>query len=260
MLTVYFQDLDAAGHDIAGVLVVEAHLEAEPVLVGGDQALAARVCNLLDAGGVPRRLLPECTSVEGQAHGIRDVCEALRHLPTTSAKAGQASPLPFAFVSIADAENAAANIRLGLSLAPLRRQGIAILGSGLASFHNFNYFFSRVESVRAKGRQHSRVFDSWLRSTLAADTDLGTGTEAARGSQAGEDTEPSVQRLESLQRWAETPSGRHAHPEGGASHLMPLLVLAGAAEGKPAVTVYHDSHTKILGSPPTYQMSHFLWH
>ena len=216
-----------------GVVVVEAHLESEPVLVGGATALASRICDLLDAGGVPRRLLADSDGgrAKRQAHGIADVEEALeRTYPE----------LPLAFVSITDAENTPANIAIGKALRSLRREGVTLVGSGLPSFHNFGYFFSRDQRVQAAGRQHGKNFDDWLRDTLADET---LSDEA---------------RLDALSRWADTPSGRHAHPENGASHLMPLMVLLGAADGGKAVPVYEDSHRRIMPRG-TYQMTHFWW-
>lgn len=68
-----------------------------------------------------------------------------------------------------------------------------------------------------RGSTHCEAFDSWLRATI-------------------EEGITADERLERLKRWAElAPSAREAHPVGAAEHLMPLLVVAGAAMGSAGV-------------------------
>src|SRR3546814_11831061 len=62
-------------------------------------------------------------------------------------------------------------------------------------------------------------FDAWLSATLL-------------------DTSPA-ERTEHLRRWDRAPSARVAHP--AEDHLIPLMVVVGAAEDEPAVRTYHQN-------------------
>jgi len=103
-----------------------------------------------------------------------------------------------------------AHLAAGRALAPLRDEGVLVVGSGL-SFHNLRRF-------GAAGQHPSREFDAWL-------------TEAVCGS-VGEE------RNGKLRGWAAAPSARLAHPDE--DHLIPLMVAIGAAEGEACVRVYHE--------------------
>ena len=103
-----------------------------------------------------------------------------------------------------------AHLQLGRALAPLRDEGILIIGSG-SSYHNLRRFFER----RGRG-QDSEQFDAWLRETLL-------------------DCRPA-QRSQRLLEWARAPAAREAHPRE--DHLMPLHVVVGAAEEEPGRVIY----------------------
>ena len=45
-------------------------------------------------------------------------------------------------------------------------------------------------------------------------------------------------RAQALQRWDQAPFARFNHPRE--DHLMPLMVVAGAAEGEPVTPVYGE--------------------
>jgi aromatic ring-opening dioxygenase catalytic subunit (LigB family) len=91
------------------------------------------------------------------------------------------------------------HLAMGRALAPLRDQGVLLIGSGM-SFHNMRLFGSpRVASVSAP-------FDAWLRESL---------------------TLPASERDRRLAHWDEAPSARQSHPRE--EHLLPLMVVAGAA-------------------------------
>lgn len=95
--------------------------------------------------------------------------------------------------------DAAEHIAIGRALAPLRDEGIFIIGSGL-TFHN-------LRSMRdPAARPLSEQFDAWLR-------------DAA--------TKPPAERDALLARWTEAPHARAIHPRE--EHLLPLMVIAGAA-------------------------------
>ncbi|OON62482.1 dioxygenase [Massilia sp. KIM] len=108
-----------------------------------------------------------------------------------------------------------AHLELGRALASLRDEGVLIIGSGL-SFHNLRMFNSTATTP-------SRAFDSWLQHVL---------TQAA-----------PHERMQKLIRWEEAPSARIAHPRE--DHLLPLMVVVGAAMDDPGECVYRED---FLGS------------
>lgn len=102
------------------------------------------------------------------------------------------------------------HLALGRALAPLRDEGVFIIGSGM-TFHNMRGF-------GPQGRAASAAFDAWLRDT----------TPRA----------PS-ERDERLAKWVEAPAARIAHPRE--EHLLPLMVVAGAAGPDRGRVAYHDT-------------------
>jgi aromatic ring-opening dioxygenase catalytic subunit (LigB family) len=101
------------------------------------------------------------------------------------------------------------HLAAGRALAPLRDEGILIVGSGL-SYHNLRLFGPAAKAPSA-------AFDGWLNQALA-----GTG-EA---------------RSQALTRWSSAPAARLAHPRE--EHLLPLMVAVGAAEQEATQRVYHE--------------------
>jgi len=95
------------------------------------------------------------------------------------------------------------HLALGRALGPLRDEGVLIVGSGM-SFHNLRAFGHPTAKAVAE------TFDAWL-------------------CEAGQ-AEPSV-RDERLIAWAKAPQARQAHPRE--EHLLPLMVIAGAAGADP---------------------------
>lgn len=115
-----------------------------------------------------------------------------------------AADIPVVQLSLLATLEPAAHIALGKALAPLRAQGVLILGSGM-SFHNMRAFFSSDPSVRNK----SESFDAWLADTLCS-TQLANPVRETR-----------------LRDWAAAPQARFCHPRE--EHLLPLHVCYGAA-------------------------------
>ena len=104
------------------------------------------------------------------------------------------------------------HLALGRALAPLRDEGVFIVGSGM-TFHN----------LRAFGPQSSRAaeaFDGWLRESA---------------------TLPQAERDARLCDWTNAPAARQAHPRE--EHLIPLMVVAGAAGADRGTLAYNG---KIL--------------
>ena len=68
----------------------------------------------------------------------------------------------------------------------------------------------------------SEAFDEWLRNTMQLAPE---------------------QRNQSLMRWSEAPAARIAHPRE--EHLLPLMVIAGAAESDRATTAFNGTVSKL---------------
>jgi aromatic ring-opening dioxygenase catalytic subunit (LigB family) len=154
--------------------------------------LAARVRELLGSAGLPSAEDP----ARGFDHGT--------FIPLMLSWPG--AEVPTVQLSLQAGLDPAAHIALGRALAPLRDEGVYIIGSGM-SFHNL-----RGMRDPRMGPQ-SETFDAWLQEAVSA---------------------PPAERDARLIAWAAAPSGRVAHPRE--EHLLPLMVIAGAA-GEDAGTV-----------------------
>jgi aromatic ring-opening dioxygenase catalytic subunit (LigB family) len=102
------------------------------------------------------------------------------------------------------------HFEIGQALAPLREQGVLIVGSGM-SFHNLRTFGQDVS-------MQSGQFDDWLSEAVAQPD--------------------AAERNRRLAHWAEAPYGRLAHPRE--EHLLPLMVVAGAAGQDQGKKVFGD--------------------
>jgi len=163
----------------------------------GSPELAARVRALLEAGGIPARLDPE----RGYDHGTFSIMKPLY----------PEEDIPLVQLSIDRGYDPERHLRLGRLLAPLRDEGVLIIGSGL-TYHNMR------EMRGSSAIEPSRVFDAWLHDTLV---------EAKPG-----------ERTARLVDWERAPQARAAHPQE--DHLIPLMVAVGAAEGEAGTAVYHQ--------------------
>ncbi len=164
----------------------------------GAPELAARVKQLLDAGGVNARLDPE----RGYDHGTFSIMKPM--YPEEA--------MPIVQLSIDRGYDPERHLQLGRLLAPLRDEGVLIIGSGL-TYHN-------LREIRGggQGRIASHAFDAWLQDTMSSPPDV---------------------RSERLRQWADAPMARAAHPQE--DHLIPLMSIVGAAEEETSATVYHQS-------------------
>lgn len=103
-------------------------------------------------------------------------------------------------------------LEAGRALAGLRDEGVLIVGSGM-SFHNMRgYGDPRFGPI-------SDEFDAWLGSVVQA---------------------PAQQREAALADWEQAPSARLCHPEGGEEHLLPLMLVAGAANDSRGRKLFSD--------------------
>jgi aromatic ring-opening dioxygenase catalytic subunit (LigB family) len=110
-----------------------------------------------------------------------------------------------------------AHLKLGQALAPLRDDGVLIVGSGM-SYHNNRALF--MPTAQANG--DSVRFDDWLTETVA-------------------DSDPE-RRNAKLAEWEHAPAARACHPRE--EHFLPLHVAAGAASNDIGRHVFSD---KIVG-------------
>ena len=119
--------------------------------------------------------------------------------------------VPVVQLSLVQGLNAERHVAMGRALAPLRDEGVFIIGSGM-SFHNLRMF------ADPRSAQVSATFDAWLQ---------------------GAATRPMAERDGLLSRWDAAPAARAAHPRE--EHLVPLMVVAGAAGVDRGVVAYDDT-------------------
>jgi len=166
----------------------------------GDPALAQRVNGLLEGARLPAALDP----ARGYDHGVfvpLKVAFPEADIPvvTLSLSAGPAGQL-----------DPGLHLAVGRALAPLRDEGVLVVGSGM-SFHNLRAY------MRPGTREMAREFDAWL--TRAVES-------------------PAPERDGLLKNWQKAPHARFAHPRE--EHLIPLIVAAGAGGGAPGKRVFSD--------------------
>lgn len=163
----------------------------------GEPAVAARVVELLTAASID----VAADSERGFDHGT--FVPAFVMYPEAD--------IPIVQLSVRKDFVPAKHIELGRALAPLRKEGVLIIGSGLPSYHN-------LSMLGPASTEPARAFDSWLTDTMVGRT--------------GPD------RTARLLNWTNAPAARLAHPRD--EHFLPLLVAVGAAEADDAVRNYHE--------------------
>lgn len=168
----------------------------------GAPAVAERVTELLDAAGIPVAQDPN----RGYDHGVF----APLYVVYPDAD------VPILQLSLKHGYSPAQHLAVGRALAPLRHEGVLIVGSGL-SYHN-------LRLMGEAGAVPSREFDRWLTHALVEST--------------------PEERTRFLEDWERAPSARIAHP--AEDHLVPLMVAVGAAEGEVGVRGYHEE--TVFGS------------
>jgi len=164
----------------------------------GAPDLAARTRALLEGAGIG------CDAARGRGfdHGVF-VPMMLIHPQADT---------PVLQMSLDRGASAARHLEIGRALAPLRDEGVAILGSGM-SYHNLREFFSAEAAPRAA----AKAFDDWLTQAI--------------------DTEDARLRDSRLIDWRNAPGAKASHPTP--EHLEPLFVVAGAAGSDRGRRVFH---------------------
>jgi aromatic ring-opening dioxygenase catalytic subunit (LigB family) len=225
-LAAYLRGLDASlGVRPKAVLVISGHWEtprptlnigaAPPLLYDyygfpehtyqlrypapGAPALAPRVRALLEAAGIAS----DSDAERGYDHGV--FIPFMLIYPDAD--------VPLLQLSLRADMDPAAHLAIGRALAPLRDEGVLIVGSGM-SYHNLRAFFSHGPGADEAAAE----FDAWL-------------TEAVQAADPAE-------RDRRLTVWAEAPGARASHPRE--EHLLPLMVAAGAAGADRGRRSYSD--------------------
>lgn len=153
----------------------------------GAPQLAAEVRRLLDAAGFETAT----NTNRGFDHGT--YIPLKRSFPDAD--------IPTIQLSLRKGLDPAEHLAAGRALAPLREQGVLIVGSGL-SYHNLRAF------SHGEANADSALFDNWLREVVHQEPE---------------------QCHAALANWTSAPAARRVHPSE--EHLMPLMVACGAASG-----------------------------
>ena len=161
----------------------------------GAPDLAQRTTELIRAAGLPTDL----DTTQGFDHGTFAPMAIMY----------PEADMPLFQVSLRHGYNPAEHFALGRALAPLRDEGVLIVGSGL-SYHN-------LRLMGPEAREPSEAFDAWLNDALA---------------------QPPEQRTDLIQNWEQAPFARTCHKEE--DHFAPLFVALGAAEQGTTTQVYHQ--------------------
>ena len=151
----------------------------------GSPALAGRVRGLLEGAGMATGE----DAQRGLDHGV--FIPFMLILPDAD--------VPVVEVSLRSDLDAGEHLRAGQALAPLRDEGVLIVGTGM-SFHNMRAFGPGAAAP-------SKQFDTWLSAAVTAPSALA--------------------RNDALTAWERAPAARASHPRE--EHLLPLMVAAGAA-------------------------------
>jgi len=222
-MAAYLRSLSALPHESPqAILVISAHWEepvptvttsAAPPMVydyygfppasyeitwpaPGSPAVAARVRALLEGAGIAAGADP----ARGFDHGA--------FVPLKLAY--PAADVPTVQLSLKRGLDPAEHLAIGRALAPLRDEGVFIVGSGM-TYHNLRAFGPAATPVAA-------AFDAWLRENAS---------------------QPQAERDRRLTAWATAPAARQAHPRE--EHLLPLMVAAGAAGDDRATIPYQGT-------------------
>lgn len=169
----------------------------------GSPELAKRVRDLLSASDIKSAEDPE----RGLDHGV--FVPMMLMYPDAD--------IPVVLLSMKSSYDPLEHIKLGKALAPLRDEGILIIGSGL-TYHNMRGF------GRPASYEPSVQFEQYLFEAISSN-------------------DPQ-QRNQGLINWEQAPFARLVHPRE--DHLIPLMVVAGAAEENIGQRVFTDTVFEVV--------------
>ncbi|GAA4332966.1 class III extradiol ring-cleavage dioxygenase [Pigmentiphaga soli] len=169
----------------------------------GSPGLAGRVQALLREAGLPAAENAE----RGYDHGVFVPFKLIY----------PQADVPIVQLSMKNGLDPAEHLRAGAALAPLRDEGVLIVGSGM-SFHNMRGFTPAF-------RDASLRFDDWLAAAVAL---------------------PPAERERALVQWRDAPDALKAQPHP--DHLLPLMVAAGAAAGDAGRRIFRDQVMNVVVS------------
>jgi 4,5-DOPA dioxygenase extradiol len=221
--------------DLSAILIVSAHWQTSGVRV----MATLKPETIHDFGGFPEQLYrlqyPATGAPDVAAEASRLLREAGFSVQTDSRRGldhGAWVPLiylapdarvPVFQVSMPHDLDAAGAVRLGEALAPLREQGVLIVGSGSLT-HNLHEVFRGNADV-----EYAQSFVDWIRRAVGQ-----RDTAALVGYRH------------------QAPSASRAHPTE--EHFLPLLVAAGASRPTDSVSLLNGGMTYGVLS-----MDSFLW-
>lgn len=169
----------------------------------GAPDVAARITGLLDDAEIPNAADRD----RGFDHGVF----APLYVMYPDAE------VPVLQLSLKSGYDPGEHLAVGRALAPLRDEGVLIVGSGF-SYHN-------LAAMGPAGVEPSRRFAEWLNDTLVVG--------------------PVSGRADHLLAWDQAPGARQSHP--AEDHLIPLMVAAGAAGHDRGTRVYHETNVMDAG-------------
>jgi len=230
------QALGESLQDVSAILIVSAHWQTS----GGVRVMTTSAPETIhDFGGFPEQLY----KLRYPAHGAPDVAAEAGRLLTEAGFSVKSDSrrgldhgawvpmiylqpearLPIFQVSMPQELDAAGAVRLGKALAPLREQGVLIVGSGSLT-HNLYEVFRGHSDI-----EYAQSFVDWIRRAIAQ-----RDTAAL------------------LDYRHQAPSASRAHPTE--EHFLPLLVALGASEGAESAALVEGGMTYGVLS-----MDSFLW-
>jgi len=222
-MAAYLRGIDASiGARPKAVLVVSAHWETPVPTVN----VATNPPLLFDYYGFPEHTYRLTYPAQGSPEVAARVRELLEKAGMKTAEESERgldhgvfvpfklvypdADVPVVQLSLKQGLDPETHLAIGRALAPLRDEGVLIVGSGM-SYHNLREFFDGSTSPLAAD------FDRWLGDAV---------------------TDPAA-RDAKLAAWREAPGARACHPRS--EHLLPLMVAAGAARGDAGRRTYGEA-------------------
>lgn len=215
-----------AGAKPKAILLVSAHWEEDVFTVGSNPAPAL----IFDYHGFPKHTYELTYPAPGAPELAHKIVSLLKTAGISAKEDTQRgydhgvfiplkvmypdADIPVVTLSLKTGLDPAEHIAAGRALESLRDEGVLLVGSGM-SYHNLQKFFGGTNGADAA------VFDAWLAKAATSAPDA---------------------RSVKLADWQNAPAARSCHPRE--EHLLPLMVVAGAAGNDAGVTAYSD---KVMG-------------